>query len=299
MYLEVGDWSGSDPPPGSVVVGYNSRRHSRAALAWGAQEAASRGAPLLVVFAANYPGMVVEPGPGLLHREPGALDAAYDVTARGVAEAESAFPELSVAGATEVTSPVQALIEASKDAAVVVIGSRGYGRVAGALLGSTSFAVAARAACPVVVVKDEAGRRPPGPDHRVVVGTDGSAEATAAVGFAADRAVAAGATLELLTCTGGPQVGDVDERALLATASRIADSAGGRLRASHPGLDVATRVEDCPPELALVDAAADAGLVVVGTRGRGAFEAMILGSVSHAVIHGADCAVAIVDREQG
>ena len=58
-----------------------------------------------------------------------------------------------------------------------------------------------------------------------------------------------------------------------------------------------TRVEDCPAELTLVDASADAGLVVVGTRGRGAFEAMLLGSVSHAVIHGASCAVAVVEPE--
>lgn len=298
MYTDVGAWFDTAPPPGSVVVGYNGKEHSRAALAWAAAEAIRRHAPLLVLFAANYPGMTVEPGPGLFHREPGALEAAQEVTARGVSEALEAHPGLLVVGATEVTSPPQALTAASNDAALVVLGSRGYGRVAGALLGSVAFAVAARAACPVIIVKDEAVERPPGPDHRVVVGTDGSAEATSAVEFAAERAVTAAASLEILTCTGGHQVRDVDERELRASAARIADAAAGRLRESHAGLDITTRVEDCPAELALVGAAADAGLVVVGTRGRGAFEGMLLGSVSHAVIHGASCAVAVVGEGQ-
>src|SRR5207342_3287957 len=109
------------------------------------------------------------------------------VTARGVAEALEAHPGLWVVGATEVTSPSRALTEASSGAAMVVLGSRGYGRVLGALLGSVAFNVAAKAACPVIVAKDEAVHRPVGAEHRVVVGTDGSAEAERAVDFAVDR----------------------------------------------------------------------------------------------------------------
>ena len=254
-------------------------------------------APLLVLFAANYPGMTVEPGPGLFHREPGALEAAEEVTARGVAEALAAHPALQVAGATEVAGPTRALVEASDRAAMVVLGSRGYGRVAGALLGSVAFAVAARARCPVIVAKDESLQRPVGPEHRVVAGTDGSSEGTAAVDFAADRAARATAALEVVTCTGGHQVQDVNEHDLRSSAIEIADSAANRVHRRHPDLMVTTRIEDCPAELTLVNASADAGLVVVGTRGRGAFEAMLLGSVSHAVIHGASCAVAVVEPE--
>ena len=294
MYVDVGAWSDMAYPSGAVVVGYNGKEHSRVALAWGAEEAVHRGAPLVVLYAANYPGMTVEPGPGLLRREPGALEAAEEVTRRGVSEALGSHPGLVVAGATEVTSPSRALTEASHAAAMVVLGSRGFGRAVGALLGSVAFAVAGRAACPVVVVKDEAVRSPVGPQHPVVVGTDGSPEGASAVRFAAVRASAGSASLQIVTCTGGHQVEDVDEQALRASAVRSAEAAAAQVRDSHPGLAVTTRVEDCPAEVTLVEASERAGLVVVGTRGRGAFEGLVLGSVSHAVIHGASCAVAVV-----
>jgi nucleotide-binding universal stress UspA family protein len=57
---------------------------------------------------------------------------------------------------------------------------------------------------------------------------------------------------------------------------------------------VTSRVEDCPTERLLFDASSAADLLVVDTRGRGAFTGMWLGSVSHAVIHGAECPVAAV-----
>ncbi len=216
-----------------------------------------------------------------------------------MSKALEAHPGLRIAGATEVTSQSQALTDAGDTAALVVLGSRGYGRVVGALLGSVTFTVAARARCPVIVVKENAVDLPVGPEHRVVVGTDGSAEAAAAVGFAADRAAAASAAWKSSPVPADTKVEDVDERELRATAKRIVEAAADRLRETHPELTVTTRVEDCPEELTLVDASSDAGLVVVGTRGRGAFEGMLLGSVSHAVIHGAGCAVAVVGEGQG
>ena len=293
-YEEVGGWSGGAYPPGAVVVGFNGREHSRSALLWAGAEAARRSAPLLVLYAANYSGMTIEPGPGLHHRDPGALEAAEEVTAGGVAEVLEAHPGLVVAGATEVTSPARALIEASAVAALVVLGNRGHGRLLGALLGSVAFNVAARAPCPVIVVKDESAGRRPGPDNPVVVGTDGSPEAEVAVSFAADHASAASAPLEVVTGTGGHQVKDVDERQLRASAHRIAEAAVARAGAAYAGLSITTHVEDSTAEVMLVERSADAGLVVVGTRGRGAFEGMLLGSVSHAVIHGAACAVAVI-----
>lgn len=293
-YDEIGEWSDRSYPPGAVVVGYNGRTHSQSALVWAADEAAHRGAPLVVLYAANYPGMTTAPGDGLLYREPGALDAAYEVTARGVAEARAHHPELEIFGATEVTSPSRALAEASEQAGLVVLGSRGHGRILGTLLGSVAFAVSARAACPVIVVRDRTGRRRPGADYPVIVGTDGSAEALAALDFAASYAASTAAELEILTCTGGHLLDSVDGAKLRAGADEIARAAKERVVATHPDLPVRTRVEDALAEPTLITAADQAGLIVLGTRGRGAFQSLLLGSVSHAVIHGAESTVAVV-----
>jgi nucleotide-binding universal stress UspA family protein len=145
----------------------------------------------------------------------------------------------------------------------------------------------------VVVVKGDALNRQVGPDHRVVVGTDGSAQAAPAVRFAADRAAAASASLEIVTCTGEQQSADIDADELEASAALIAQSAAEQLADSHPALAVTTRVDEGSAERTLVDASGEAGLVVVGTRGRGAFKGLMLGSVSHAVLYGAQCPVAV------
>lgn len=281
-----------------VVVGYNGRSHGRAALVWAAVEAHRRNVSLRVVYAANYPGMTLGPGPGLLDPSPRALEAAEEVTARGVAEALAVQPGLHVVGATEVTSPTQTLVLAAAEAGLVVIGTRGFGRVLGPLLGSVAFTVAARAACPVVVVRTDTDPRSVGAVRDVVVGTDGSPCAAGAVRFAADHAAATSSPLRIVTGTGEQPPEGVSPDRLRGAAQQIAEAARHVVHRTYPQLSVATVVEYGPAERVLVDASAAARLVVVGTRGRGAFRGMLLGSVSHAVIHGAHCPVAVIGADQ-
>jgi nucleotide-binding universal stress UspA family protein len=163
--------------------------------------------------------------------------------------------------------------------------------VLGTLLGSISLVVPARALCPVVVVKQDCAKTRPGPGRRVVVGTDGSAPAAAAVAYAAEFASSRSADLEIICCTGEPSPRggrSVDRR---RAAEEVLDSVARSVLRTDPDLTVVTRVEDGPAENALAAASEDAGLVVVGSRGRGAFKGMIAGSVSMAVIHGARCPV--------
>jgi len=153
-----------------LVVGHNGRGPAGEALIWAANEAKRRSTRLVVVYAANYPGMALPPGPGLWEREPGALDAAREVTDGGVSEVVAAHPELSVSGKTVVTSPVQALVEESEDASLLVVGSRGRGSaVTTAFLGSVSVVVAAAGRCPVVVVKPGCAETVPGAGSPVAI----------------------------------------------------------------------------------------------------------------------------------
>lgn len=280
--------------PMPVVVGYNGKKHASEALDWAAEEALNRAAALVVLFAANYPGMTLPPGPGLLEFEPGALDAASEITDIGVAEVTAARPDLIVIGRTVVTSPTEALVEESAEASLLVVGSRGRGSVLATLLGSISFAVASSAQCPVVVVKEGCAARVVGPRNRVVVGTDGSERAASAVAFAADFAASRSASLEVICCTGELSVPVFSQEELRRSAADILERTCASLDETHPRLTFMTRVEDGLPELTLVDASTDAGLLVIGSSGRGHPRMMIPGSTAFAVIYGARSAVAVV-----
>jgi nucleotide-binding universal stress UspA family protein len=169
-----------------------------------------------------------------------------------------------------------------------------------------AFAVSSHARCPVVVVRGD-GTTVPGPDRPVVVGIDGSPAAAAALRFGARTAAETSAPLVLVgawhppagdtweaaywvTMTPGEGAGAAAERATQDVLDRARDVA----RDAHPGLEVRTEAIGGSAGRVLADASKGAGLVVVGARGRGGFSGLLLGSVSHAVIHRATCPVAVV-----
>jgi nucleotide-binding universal stress UspA family protein len=206
-----------------------------------------------------------------------------------VAEALALQPRLHVSGVTLATAPADTLVDAASSAGLLVVGSRGFGRALAALLGSVALSVAARASCPVVVVKS--GSRADSASE-VVAGFDGSPEAAAALRFAADHAAATSSGLLIVTATS-----ENAPAGMLLAARNIAEEGRETVGRTHPELDVVTVVEPGPAERALVNASPSARLVVVGTRGRGAFRGMLLGSVSQAVIDGARCPVAVIGTD--
>jgi nucleotide-binding universal stress UspA family protein len=287
-----------------IVVAHHGQPDCSAALDWAAHEARRRDTPLRVVFVLSVPAVLVGPGGTAGGIPEDVVDAAREVTVR----AEEWARELGVKDvekAVEIGSPAAVLVQESHDAELVVVGCRGRGDLASALLGSVSLAVAAHAHCPVVVARAAADRQV-GPDFGVVVGVDGSEASERAVAFAAEAAERSAASLRVVGAWQMPYVdafgttvwdvagrGTVEESLREAT-QRSLESVVAGLASTHPGLAVTSSVIEDDPAVALNDASREAGLVVVGSRGRGGFGGLLLGSVSHHVVHGAHCPVAVV-----
>jgi nucleotide-binding universal stress UspA family protein len=182
-------------------------------------------------------------------------------------------------------------------AAMLIVGGRGLGGVGGMLLGSVGLQVASHAPCPVVVVRGKAQ-----PGGNIAVGVDGSELSLPAVRFACEEARLRGASLQAIHCWMFPV--DIWPWAIQPLASEMDEIEEGerrRLRNSlaecteaFPEVPVAEHVLTEAPVHALVNASSRADLLVVGSRGRGGFAGLVLGSVSHGVLHHSDCPVAVV-----
>ena len=295
---------------GRVVVGYDGSEHSLAALKWAAAEAERRGRALTVLHVLDYVGLIPSPmGPfGWPDLDD---DTVTQIAREGADRARFQAQLMDVSAVTRVARVPATLIEFSTDAELLVVGTRGHGDLAGAVLGSVAFAVSAHARCPVVVVRGEPVRS--GPDHPVVVGVDGSASSLEAVRYAADLAAAASATLEVvssyrmpasatwaeayapLEANGGPSFETVAREAAHAAATAGVQTA----RQAYPGLTINEQVVEGIPARVLAQAASTAGLLVVGSRGHGGFTGLMLGSVGHALIHSAHCPVVIIHAAKG
>lgn len=135
----------------------------------------------------------------------------------------------------------------------------------------------------------------------VAIGVDGSSQSLEALRWAADYAQLAGAALRLVTAWHLPPV--MAEAGLIPSdleegARRTVEAAASAVRSSHPALALTTVVEEGPAAQVLLEQAMIADLLVVGSRGHGAFAGMLLGSVSTHCIHHARCPVVVVPDEK-
>jgi nucleotide-binding universal stress UspA family protein len=179
---------------------------------------------------------------------------------------------------------------------VLVLGSRGLGGFTGLVIGSTAVEIAKRAHCPVVVVR--------GADHSgpVVVGVDGTPVGEAAIAFAFAAASARGADLVavhtwtdlvLETAFAGGAAA-LDFAPLAQQAEEVLGERLAGWQEKYPDVRVIRHVSRERASQALLRHAEGAGLLVVGSRGRGGFRGLLLGSTSQHLLHHAPCPVAVV-----
>jgi nucleotide-binding universal stress UspA family protein len=300
-----------------IVVGVDGSDQSLCALSWAAREAQLRRTPLHVVTAYTIPVFAAS-----------SMDAGYatldDQVIREGAEAvlEQAVARLAdyaieVHPSVETGDAAGVLLDLSEEAELLVVGSRGRGGFVGRLLGSVSSAVPAHAKCPSVTVplacaarlgqvdlEVPRGKHPPvGPEAEekvVLVGVDGSEQARTATLLAAEQAQRWGYPLKVV-CALPPFTGSLawvpaplDREALYLDLQNQLDAGTAWLRSHFPGLEISGEVLEGSPIEVLIDATRTAALLVLGTRGRGGFTGMLLGSTSQGVLHHAKGPVMVV-----
>ncbi|HRW02209.1 MAG: universal stress protein [Austwickia sp.] len=289
-----------------VVVGYDGSPSSEVALTWAIEEARRSGLPLTLVHTAEVDLAVYGTGVGGGDWAYARSDVVGD--SDSVTRAKEALGEDLVTVHRTLGNAARHLVEASHDADLVVTGTRGHGHLTSVLLGSTAYAVAAHAHCPVVVVRvpPRGPTQPvrPDADHPVVVGVDDLAPSGAALEAAAEVAERSGAPLRVVRAveyhafiptiaSDGATVAEYDE-ALRHEAHRMVADAAAKVREKHPDLVIEEAALDGAPAFVLGRESHKAGLVVVGSRGRGGFAGLLLGSTSHALLHEAACPVMVV-----
>lgn len=290
-------------PP--IVVGVDGSAEATVALRVGDSLAQILGAPLTAVLAWQYPN-VSYPG------YPADVDWSPDADARSLllALTEEVFGEEAssrVSAMTKLGGAAPVLIDAARDARMLVVGGRGHGGFAGLLLGSVSEAVARHAPCPVLVLHgaEAADLTSHGTERArpIVVGVDGSADSVAALRLAAELAVAFGCPLQIMTVWHEPTTFSGYPLALTWSPETDARTAQQDCLDSVFGRDMPADATSITREgravPVLLEAAARARLLVVGARGRGGFEGLLLGSATDGCVRHSPVPVLVVPDAAG
>jgi nucleotide-binding universal stress UspA family protein len=272
---------------GRIVVGVDGSAHAREALRFALAEAALRDARVDVVASWEIPplaatGVGMIPAFDLLRAELGG--SASEVLARELADVADAAAGVEVEQHVAQGDAAGVLVEAAGGADLLVVGSRGRGGVTGTVLGSVSRACLYHAPCPVAVVHD-AG---PTERSRIVVGVDGSPGARAALEWAYAEARLRNVGVYAVCAYDEPwgiaSLGMSSAAAVAELRTALAAEADGTLEAAQTGAPEGVGVtgEAIQGEAgpALVSASRGSALLVVGSRGRGGFKSLLLGSVS-------------------
>jgi nucleotide-binding universal stress UspA family protein len=273
-----------------VVVGFDGSVHAMQALDWALDEAELRGSPLVLCHAWQWPYQGVVPdleeaGRRSLHA------AAEHVLAHGLKCARERTAGVTVRTVSSEGSPVQRLTDLSAGAEVLVLGSRGLGRLARVPVGSVAAQVAMHAECPVIVVRGVGALPRPEDLRPVVVVADASPAAESALSFAAREAELRQLPLKVVysnaesepvpvPATRHSSAHDVMEQAVAVIQERHSDVL------AHPENPLA------PPSKALQEAVEEARLLVVGAS-HPAF-----GSVAQWLLYNAVCPIAVVSHKE-
>ncbi|MER6221273.1 universal stress protein [Streptomyces sp. 900105755] len=288
-------------PP--LVVGVDGSDRSLRAVDWAVDEAVRHDLPLRLVYASRWERY--EAGvPSEGTERPSERVLAEHIVASAAERAAQRCPDVKVTVDILPDDAVYALLREGDSAHALVTGSRGRGELTGLLLGSVGLAVAAKAHCPVIVVRgDRTGLA--GGHERILLGAGEPVTANEAVRFAFREAEARACVLYAVRAWRCPahEVGNQVTLGEVARqhegeASALLDALLGEAMAAHPKVEVRSVTAEGPAHRILVDRSAAADLVVVGARRRHGHVGLQLGRVAHTLLHQAKCPVAVVPQTE-
>ena len=280
----------------AILVGVDGSSASTVAVDWAARDATMRKVPLTLVNVLDLPmattvrGFPMPMPPEYMQWQQDEGRKVLNDTLKTVEDRTRQIGPLDISSELMIGPPVPTLVELSKDAAMVVVGSHGRGALARRLFGSVSTGLVHHAHCPVAVIPDQDPLMPHPSQAPILVGIDGSRASESAIAIAFDEASWRGVELIALHAWSDtamyefrvPDWSQVRSDAEELLAERLA---GWEER--YPDVNVCRVVECDQPARQLLEQSKSAQLVVVGSHGRGGFTGMLLGSVSTAVVHAA------------
>lgn len=292
----------STHPDGTIVVGVDGSEHAEQALAWAAEQASLERRPLTVLnasdpFGTNQSLYLVSGGIATHEVLLAERDSRRSLVERAAEHVRVTHPELEVRTEVPGTDARLALLEASNDAAMIVVGSRGRGPVASLVLGSVSVAVSRLARCPVVVVRPgDRSQATPG----VLVATDATALSSNTVEAAFRVASFRGVPLTVAHCAWDVEAatsgwltvrpGDAGRDDLMVAVS---ETLAG-MREQYPDVGIEVVIARGQADRFVVDLAKCREIVVVGRHGYSVLDHWGLGSMATTVVEHSPCAVLVV-----
>ncbi|WP_166348640.1 universal stress protein [Phytoactinopolyspora limicola] len=301
------DRADHDESPGQrarqVAVGVDGTSGSQLALRWAVEAARLREAPLNVILVADpapathyYPYKPPYSSETFMIQGAAPAHRTSEAFEHAMSYARDRLPTESVVGTHTPGRASAVLLDATREAELMVLGSRGRSPVTAALLGSVSTTVSSHASCPVVVTRT--GDPVVDGHRRVVAAVDGSADSHRALSFAFAEAALRKLPVTVVCCWSGMDEEHGRRETLFTqhlpeTAAELASC-----RERYPDVDATTVLLGGDPAIRLVDESLGAELVVVGTRGRGRMRGLLLGSVSQHLLRHAHCPVAVAHRRR-
>lgn len=285
----------------TIVVGVDGSSHADIALRWALRQASSTGAAVHLVYAYGR-----QAGGRPAADGQAAADAVLAAVVDRHHDALDAIEWRALAQSAGRGSPAHVLMDEAEQADLIVVGSRGLGGFGELILGSTSYRLVSRSRTPIAVIRDDPDARAPEAwfPAGLVVGVDGSDTGDRALRWAAAEARRRGVALDVvhaqplspypLYAMGAVPGVDRERRLVREEGERIITRTVERAGDVLDGVELRRHARVGPPADQLTVVAGTDHVLVVGTRGHSYVGGVMLGSVSHQVLHHAQGPVVVV-----